>query len=51
MPTGKTAAAITTGPDGNLWFTSGGNNCASIGRITPSGEITEFDLPDVHRFA
>ena len=32
---------ITTGPDGNLWFTEiqGG-----IGRITPGGVITEFPL-------
>ncbi len=31
---------ITTGSDGNLWFTDVGNN--SIGRITPSGAVTEF---------
>src|SRR5262245_31930788 len=34
---------ITTGPDGNLWFTE---VCASqIGRITPDGIVTEFPLP------
>jgi streptogramin lyase/cell wall-associated NlpC family hydrolase len=36
---------ITTGPDGNLWFTevnSGGN---SIGKITPTGTVTEFPMP------
>jgi virginiamycin B lyase len=34
---------ITTGPDGNLWFTeSTGNN---VGRITTSGAITEFPVP------
>jgi streptogramin lyase len=32
---------ITTGPDGNLWFT----DCNSIGRITTSGVITEFPVP------
>jgi virginiamycin B lyase len=31
---------ITTGPDGNLWFTEFSNN--KIGRITPSGTVTEF---------
>jgi len=35
---------ITGGPDGNVWFTEGtaGNK---IGRITPTGVITEFILP------
>ena len=31
---------ITTGPDGNLWFTE--YNGDRIGRITPPGEVTEF---------
>jgi streptogramin lyase len=33
---------ITAGPDGNVWFTeyNGGN----IGRITPSGVVTEFPV-------
>ena len=31
---------ITTGPDGNLWFTEFGK----IGRITPAGVITEFPI-------
>lgn len=38
---------IIPGPDGNLWFTDwayvGGE--PAIGRITPSGAITEFKLP------
>jgi len=39
---------IAAGPDGNVWFTEGGNNKTNsptgkaIGRITPSGEITYF---------
>ncbi len=33
---------ITAGPDGALWFTEGTGN---IGRITPSGSITEFPIP------
>jgi hypothetical protein len=34
---------ITTGPDGNLWFTEIVGN--KIGRITPAGAITEFPVP------
>ncbi len=34
---------IAAGPDGNIWFTEFDNN--AIGRITPSGSITEFSLP------
>jgi streptogramin lyase len=33
-------AGIVAGPDGNLWFTELVGN--KIGRITPSGQITEF---------
>ena len=33
---------IAPGPDGNLWFTE---NKGRIGRITPSGDITEFAIP------
>ena len=38
-------ADITAGPDGNLWFIDSGyvyGRYSSIGRITPSGSITEF---------
>src|SRR2546430_2251650 len=34
--------AITTGPDGNLWFTE--NEGGKIGRITTAGRITEFPM-------
>ena len=39
---GGGANYITTGPDGNLWFTDGLLN--KIGRITTSGQVTEFDV-------
>lgn len=35
--------AIASGPDGNMWFTNNANN--SIGRITPSGKVTYFEVP------
>jgi len=31
---------ITSGPDGNSWFTEENNN--AVGRVTPAGVITEF---------
>jgi streptogramin lyase len=34
---------IVTGSDGNLWFTNAGQY--KVGRMTPSGAITQFDLP------
>lgn len=34
---------MTAGPDGNVWFTEDVNN--KIGRITPSGTVSEFPLP------
>jgi streptogramin lyase len=41
--------AIIAGPDGNLWFTqstySGSPRKGAIGRVTPNGEFTTFDLP------
>jgi virginiamycin B lyase len=33
---------ITSGPDGNLWFTEG--NANKIAKATPSGSITEFPI-------
>jgi hypothetical protein len=44
---------ITVGPDGNLWFTGGGGD-SRIGRITPTGVITEFRAgitPELNPFA
>jgi virginiamycin B lyase len=34
---------IVTAPDGNMWFVEEDTN--KIGRITPAGEIAEFNLP------
>src|SRR5438552_3158673 len=39
---GSGLGGILVGPDGNLWFNEYNSN--QIGRITPSGEITEFAL-------
>jgi len=39
QPTGEAAA----GGDGNVWFETG---TADIARITPSGAVTQFPLPD-----
>jgi streptogramin lyase len=36
---------ITTGPDGNLWFTEQQFSTNKIGRITPAGIATDFQLP------
>jgi virginiamycin B lyase len=36
---------ITSGPDGNLWFTEFLGN--KIGRVTPRGAITEYPVPTV----
>ncbi len=38
---GRGPSAITAGPDGNLWFAES-TGPGAIGRITPSGTITEF---------
>src|SRR5262249_15178672 len=42
VPGGMETVGITTGSDGNLWFTGDGNN---MGRITPTGVVTEFPIP------
>lgn len=40
---------IVAGPDGNLWFTEAGGGVPKIGRITPTGQLTHFRLPNRHR--
>jgi streptogramin lyase len=43
IPTANSQAHdITTGPDGNLWFTEG---VGKIGQVTPAGTFHEFPLP------
>ena len=39
---GSVPMGITSGPDGNLWFTEHAGN--RIGRMTPNGEFAEFPL-------
>ncbi len=41
FPASSGPMSITTGPDGNLWFTEVG---FGVGRITPSGVVTQFNL-------
>ena len=36
-------SGIAVGADGNLWFTESASN--NIGRITPTGTLTEFTIP------
>src|SRR5919204_3218853 len=40
---GSGPESITLGPDGNLWFDEFWTN--RIGRLTPSGSLTEFAIP------
>lgn len=40
--TSQAPMTITQGGDGNLWFTESGAN--HVGRITPTGTVTEFNL-------
>lgn len=44
-PSMRYPQAIAAGPDGNMWFTNGGNN--SIGRITPAGVVSNFTGPGI----
>jgi streptogramin lyase len=43
VPSGSQPYSITSGSDGNLWFTNTGTS--KIGKITPAGKITEYALP------
>jgi streptogramin lyase len=44
LPAGSVPTQIVEGPDGNLWFTEQGRD--NIGRITPTGTLTEFPIPN-----
>ena len=49
IPTANSAPlGITTGPDGNLWFTE--YQASQLGRITPSGSIVEGPLGSSSRY-
>jgi streptogramin lyase len=39
---------IALGPDGNVWFTDQDPDGSKIGRVTPSGAITEFATKDAN---
>ena len=47
-PLNRTLDGITAGTDGNVWFletvTINGSGELEIGKITPSGQITEYPL-------
>lgn len=43
IPSGAIAGTMTSGPDGNLWFTLPEVN--KIARMSPGGAVTEFSLP------
>jgi len=46
IPTaGSNPMAITTGPDGALWFDEASTSANNIGRITTAGVFTEFPIP------
>jgi streptogramin lyase len=40
-----TSPGITSGPDGDVWFTEASPNGPKIGQITPTGHINEYPLP------
>ena len=43
LPASSGPISLTTGPDNNIWFTGAGGDY--IGRMTPSGTVTQFALP------
>ena len=51
IPTHSAPRGIAQGTGGNMWFTDRGTNDRGqdlIGRIAPSGTITEFPIPALH---
>ena len=50
IPSGNYGVEITAGQAGTLWFTeiipTGGPNPAAVGKITTSGVVTEFPVPN-----
>jgi virginiamycin B lyase len=43
-PLGNQPQGLAVGPDGNVWFTE---QIGKIGRITPTGTISEFTIPTI----
>lgn len=46
MQAGAAPDAMTAGPDGNVWFIDQYSGHDAIGRVTPSGTVTEFPIAD-----
>jgi virginiamycin B lyase len=46
LTSGSGSLDITTGADGNIWFTEQVAN--KIGRVTPSGAMVEFAIPTLN---
>lgn len=46
LPPGSDPRGIMAGPDGNLWIAEKGTG--KIARMTTTGTVTEFPLPNVH---
>jgi streptogramin lyase len=42
----NTAPKLILGPEGNFWFVSTPGVRPGVGRVTPSGTISQFDLPN-----
>ncbi len=43
LPYGSNVSSITSGPDGNIWYTAIETN--KIGKVTISGIVTEYTIP------
>jgi virginiamycin B lyase len=42
------AFEVTEGPDGNIWYTDPNVNPTIVGKMTPTGTVTEYPLSGVH---
>jgi virginiamycin B lyase len=43
---GGFAQALTAGPDGDVWFSAGHESNQVVGKVTPSGTVTEYGVED-----
>ena len=46
LPRYESIYDIVVSPEGDLWYVAVGFEADCVGRLTPAGKITEFDLPD-----